>query len=103
MSRIVKADVNVEEAIPFIFSLSPNHPNPFNPATSIPFTLATESEITLTVYNIAGEKVLTLADGNYSAGAHSLDWNASEFASGVYFCQLRAGDFVETRKMTLVK
>ena len=100
---IVSDDVSVSTSSPYTFSTSSNHPNPFNPITSIPFTLATESEITLTVYNTAGEKVATLADGNFSAGRYSLDWNASEFASGVYFYRLTAGDFVETRKMMLVK
>jgi len=92
-----------EEPTPSPVTLSPNHPNPFNPVTSIPFTLATESEITLIVYNVAGEKVATLADGQFSAGAHSVSWNASAVASGMYFYRLTAGKFEETRKMTLVK
>jgi len=97
------APTAVEYESPITFTLSPNHPNPFNPTTSIPFTLAADSKITLTIYNIAGEKVATLADGNFHAGSHSLDWDASSHASGVYFYKLTAGNVEQTRKMTLVK
>ncbi len=100
---IGNASVAVETALPTEFALSQNHPNPFNPVTTIPFSLAEDSEITLVVYNIAGEKVATLAEGQFSAGSHSVDWNAGEFASGIYFCRLNAGKFEQTRKMTVVK
>ncbi len=89
--------------LPSEFALSQNHPNPFNPVTTIPFSLAEDSEITLVVYNIAGEKIATLAEGQFSAGRHNIDWNAGEFGSGIYFCRLNAGKFEQTRKMTVVK
>jgi uncharacterized Fe-S center protein len=66
------------------FSLGNNNPNPFNPATSIPFSLSRESYITIAVYTITGEKVATLAEGNFSAGMHEVTWNASGHASGTY-------------------
>ena len=95
--------VSVKEGTPHIFSLSPNHPNPFNPVTSIPFSLAHESEISLDIYTVTGEKVTTLAESSFKAGSHSIDFDASEYSSGVYFYRITAGDFIETRKMMLVK
>ncbi len=85
------------------FSLSQNSPNPFNPVTSIPFSLGKESEVTLAVYNIAGEKVATLADNRFSAGSHNVSWEASGYASGVYFYRITAGEYTETKKMILIK
>jgi hypothetical protein len=93
----------VEDAEPSAFTLSANYPNPFNPATSIPFSLAGESKVTLAVYNVAGHKVATLVDGVLSAGAHEVAWDASDFASGVYFCRLETGGMSKTMKMTLMK
>lgn len=92
-----------QEKTPGIFSLSPNYPNPFNPSTTIPFTLPSKSHVNLTVYNALGEKVATLADGMYTAGAHTAVWKADGFASGVYFCRMGAGKFNETRRMLLIK
>lgn len=85
------------------FTLGSNTPNPFNPVTSIPFSLGEDSHITLSVYNITGEKVATLANGNFSAGTHEIAWNASGHASGVYFYRLSVGGIVRTGKMTLIK
>jgi len=95
--------VSVNDNTPQVFTLHQNSPNPFNPATSIPFTLASEAHVRMNVYNSSGNKVATLADSNFSAGRHSVDWNAEGNASGVYFCRIVAGDFEDTLKMTLVK
>ena len=100
---IVSGDVAVASHTPHSFTLSQNSPNPFNPVTSIPFTLGSESLVSLSVYNIAGEVVAEVAEGRFTAGAHNVNWNASEFASGVYFYRIVADDFIETRKMMLVK
>ncbi len=93
----------VENTTPTAITLSQNSPNPFNPVTSIAFTLPKDSHVSLVVYDIGGRKIATLMDGNCSAGKHSVDWNASEFASGIYFCRMEAGGVSETRKMTLLK
>jgi len=93
----------VGEAIPAVFSLAQNVPNPFNPVTSISFSLPDERRATLIVYTAAGTKAATLADGVFSAGTHEITWNASDFPSGVYLCRLRAGTFDKTVKMALVK
>jgi len=88
---------------PLAFSLGRNRPNPFNPSTLIPFILARDCRVRLTVYNLAGERVAELVDGVLPAGAHEVTWNASGLASGVYLVRLEAGGFVGTGKMTLVK
>jgi len=89
--------------IPATYVLRPNIPNPFNATTRIPFGLPQAGNITLTVYNIAGQLVETLVDGHMQAGYHSVTWDCSRHSSGIYFYKLSAGDFVATKKMNLVK
>jgi len=88
---------------PAAFSLGTNRPNPFNPSTSIPFTIGAETRVALTVYDVTGAKVATLTDGVLPAGRHEAVWNAAGFPSGVYFYRLKAGAFEDTGKMMLVK
>jgi hypothetical protein len=93
------------------FQLQQNYPNPFNPVTTIEFDLPKSSEVTLKVFNILGEEVATLLSASLLAGTHSLEWDASNLASGVYLYRLQAGDpsqnagqgYVETRKMVLMR
>jgi len=80
-----------------------NYPNPFNPWTTISFRLPVASEVTLTVYNVMGQKVATVADGFYEAGEHDCTWDGSTVASGVYFYRLETPGYAETRKMILMK
>ena len=80
-----------------------NFPNPFNPATEISFTLPRQAEVKLEVFNIMGQKVTTLIDGQMNAGEHSCVWDGSDVASGVYFYRLETPDFVDTKKMVLMK
>jgi len=80
-----------------------NSPNPFNPATEISFTLPEAAQVKLEVFNITGQRVATLVEAELDAGHHAVTWDASASASGVYFYKLTAGDFVETKKMMLVK
>jgi hypothetical protein len=90
-------------AIPAKFILAQNYPNPFNPSTTIEFDLPKSSEVTLKVFNILGEEVATLVSDRLSAGSYSYEWNASHLASGVYLYRLKAGDYIETRKMVLMQ
>jgi hypothetical protein len=100
----------VEETatLPSAFSLSPAYPNPFNPSTTIRFTLPQPGEAELAIYNLLGQKMATLARGVQEAGPHTLAWNGRdeygrELSSGVYLCRLRAGGRVETRKLLLLR
>ncbi|MCX8057606.1 MAG: T9SS type A sorting domain-containing protein, partial [Ignavibacteria bacterium] len=86
------------------FNLYQNYPNPFNPNTTIKFSLPEKSEVTLKLYNSLGQEVKTLIDGKeFDRGIHNLIVNLSEFSSGTYIYQIRAGSKVLTRKMTLIK
>ena len=84
-------------------SLSQNFPNPFNPVTSIGYVLPTDMKVALTVYDVNGRVVERLVDGFQSGGEHMIEWNATGIASGVYFYRLQTRDFVETRRMILLK
>ncbi len=95
--------VAVEDDAPAAFSVAQNSPNPFNPTTTINFTLAHDSQVSIDVYNIAGQKVDTLANDFMTSGSHSVVWDASGFAAGVYFYTATTGDFSKTMKMTLLK
>ena len=98
------ADNNNSLTMPNEFSLRQNYPNPFNPTTTIEFSIAASSHVSLDVYNILGEKVATLVNDNLNAGQHSIVFNASShLASGIYIYQLRAGNMVVEKKMTLLK
>ncbi len=89
--------------LPYEFSLSQNYPNPFNPATTIAYSLPTAQQVNLTVFNVLGQKVVTLVDGRQEAGRYTVDWEASEHSSGVYFYRLTTDNNTETRKMLLLK
>ncbi len=80
-----------------------NHPNPFNPTTDISFRLPEAGYVKLEVYNLVGQRVAVLADGEFSTGSHTVTWDASRFASGVYFYHLSTESIVLTKKMVLLK
>lgn len=88
--------------IPLTF-FSQNYPNPFNPETEIRYTIPVDCQVNLEVYNLVGQKVATLVDGEQKAGYRIAKWDASPFASGIYFYRIQAGDFVQTTKMVLLK
>ncbi len=90
-------------SVPNMYSLSQNYPNPFNPATMIEYQLNEKSFVTLTLFDVLGRRVATLVNGEQTGGSHFANWDASAFASGVYFYRLKAGDFIETKKMLLMK
>jgi len=89
-------------SIPTEFTLSQNYPNPFNPTTTIGFGLPVASDYSLTIYNVNGQEVATFS-GAAEAGEHTIDWDASLNASGIYFYRLEANGFSATKKMVLVK
>ena len=90
-------------AIPSDYFLAQNHPNPFNPETTITFGIPEAGQVKLTVYNIMGQKVATVFDGNLNAGQHQMVWNAAEMSTGIYFYQLTSGEFTSIKKCILMK
>lgn len=98
--------VGVEDepnTIPSSFRLEQNFPNPFNPSTTIEFSLPSRSHVRLSVWNVIGQEVATLVSEEKEAGIHRTVWDAGTLPSGIYFSRLEAKDFRAVRKMALVK
>jgi len=93
----------IDGIIPVNFELSQNFPNPFNPTTKINFAIPQAGNVRLSVYNVLGQEVATLINGFKNAGNYSIEWNASELASGIYIYQLQSGSINISKKMTLLK
>jgi len=89
--------------IPDVFSLSQNYPNPFNPTTKINFAVPKSAFVSLKIFDVTGREVANLVNNTMAPGYHSVDFNASAFASGVYFYRIEAADFVDTKRMMLIK
>ncbi|MBI4547437.1 MAG: T9SS type A sorting domain-containing protein [Ignavibacteriae bacterium] len=85
------------------FALHQNYPNPFNPRTDIRLQLADYSHVVLKVFNILGQEIVTLLNEVKEPGEYTVEWDASEFSSGVYFYRMRAGNFTDVKKMLLAK
>ena len=92
-----------ESTKPQKFALLQNYPNPFNPTTAISYQLSAFSHVNLKVFDMLGRKVATLVKEVKPAGTYNLQWDASNFPSGIYFYQLTAGGFTQIKKMVLVK
>lgn len=91
------------KTLPEEFNLNQNYPNPFNPSTIISFDLPVDSEVELTVFNSIGQEVATLVNRNLSAGYHTIEFDAANLSSGIYFYKLKTENFVQTRKMVLLR
>jgi hypothetical protein len=96
-------EVLVGNPAPSDYALHQNYPNPFNPVTIINYSLPLKSQVELVVYNTLGEEVIQLVNEEKEAGSYSVQLNATGLSSGIYFYQLQAGSFVETKKMVLMK
>jgi len=94
---------NIGQEVPEEYGLSANFPNPFNPSTEIGFSLPAASHVRLEIFNIVGQRVITLIDGRREAGYHSVVWDGRNVASGMYLYRLEADGFVSTKKMILLK
>jgi hypothetical protein len=91
------------EELPVEFTLNQNYPNPFNPTTNIRFGLPESADVTLEVYTVLGQRVMTLVNENRSAGWHTVSFNGAGLSSGVYVYRIQAGGMVQTKKLILVK
>lgn len=94
---------DVKEELPFDYSLAQNYPNPFNPTTQIKYSIAKAGVVTLKIYDILGRQVAELVNGYQDAGKYSIDFNASQLASGVYIYRIESSSFKSVKKMMLIK
>ena len=103
MNNISDVEDYTNELLLNKFELSQNFPNPFNPTTKIKYQIAELSFINIKVYDVLGNEIAILVNEEKSAGEYEIEFNGSEFTSGIYFYQLRAGSFIQTKKMILLK
>jgi photosystem II stability/assembly factor-like uncharacterized protein len=106
-SAIIVTEINenkkASRQIPIQFKLYQNYPNPFNPVTMINYQLPMINDVELSIYNLLGQKVATLVDERQQAGYHQIEWDASGFASGIYYYRIQAGEFYNVKKMLLLR
>jgi hypothetical protein len=100
---IITGVKNEQNIIPGTYNLFQNYPNPFNPVTQISFALPVAGNVNLVVYDILGREVATLVNDYRTAGTHTVNFDASRIASGVYMYKITSGDFTDTKKMVLIK
>jgi hypothetical protein len=97
------SSLEVDGVTPAEFVLKQNYPNPFNPSTKIGFTLPSESNVRISIYNLIGQKVAEIVNAKFDAGNHSIDFNAAKLSSGIYFYKIEAGSFTAVKKLQLMK
>lgn len=102
-SSCLISGINLTGEIPDEFSLHQNYPNPFNPVTKISFDLPKNNQTRLTVYDALGREVELLLNKNLKAGSYEVEWNAERYSSGIYFYELKSGEFTDKKKMVLIK
>jgi hypothetical protein len=93
----------ISDDLPREYTLFTNYPNPFNPATEIEYDLPKAGRVTLNIYDITGKRVAALVDHDQAPGRYRVRFDASNLASGIYFCQLNAGEFTARNKMLLIR
>ena len=103
VKEMISSVRQVTNNIPKQFILADNYPNPFNPSTTIQFSLPKASFVILNIYNSLGQEVARLVTQQMNAGIYKTEWNAIGFSSGIYFYRLKAGSFTETKKLVLLK
>jgi len=102
INTMINANTNTS-IIPEKYSLSQNYPNPFNPVTRIKYDIPKQGFVTMKIYDVLGREVRTLVNEVKQAGNYSVEFNASELSSGVYFYRLESNDFTDIKRMILVK
>jgi ligand-binding sensor domain-containing protein len=103
LSEMITSVNQTHVQLPENYSLSQNYPNPFNPSTTIRYALPSSANVRLTIYDLLGREIETLVDEEQSAGWKEVEWNASTFSSGIYFYKLVSGNFIDVKKMLVVK
>ncbi len=93
----------MDKISPNNYTLFQNYPNPFNPNTKIRYFIPEDGNVKITIYNILGQKVTELVNGNIKAGKYETEFNGSNFASGVYIYRIKTDNFVQSKKMILLK
>jgi hypothetical protein len=101
-ARVQSSDA-AEAPLPLEFELQLSYPNPFNPATTIPFALPRDTKVIINIFDISGRLIDTLVDSYYPAGYHNVTFDAAGLPSGIYFARLTAGEFTQTQKLVLLK
>jgi Secretion system C-terminal sorting domain/BNR/Asp-box repeat len=96
-------EVEVEINLPLEYSLDQNYPNPFNPTTTIRYAIPQDNFVSIKLYDVLGNEVITLVNEQRQAGRYEMLFNAADIASGVYYYQIKAGDFIQTKKLLLMK
>jgi hypothetical protein len=102
-TSVLSNAIQVNAGVPLAFALNQNYPNPFNPTTKISYSVPTTGLVTLKVYNITGEEVATLVNEVKAPGNYNIDFNASKLASGVYFYKMTSNNFMQVKKLSLLK
>jgi hypothetical protein len=92
-----------QDASPHTFTLSQNYPNPFNPSTTIDYSIPKESFVTIKVYDLLGRELTTLVNEEKSAGNYNVSFNAGNLSSGIYFYRMHADNFIQTKKLVLIR
>ncbi len=95
--------VPVNENIPLKFELSQNFPNPFNPTTTIQFTVNSNQIIILKIFDVLGRELATLVNEKLDSGKYEVNWDGTRYSSGIYFYSIKAGNWMQTRKMLMIK
>ncbi len=95
--------INADLSATYFYHLSNNYPNPFNPSTKITYSIPKRSNVSLKVFDLLGREVAELVNSEIEAGDNEVIFNASKLSSGIYFYRLQASDFIQTKKMILLK
>jgi len=99
----IVTDVELNEFVPQAATLFPNYPNPFNPSTVINYSVPKQGNVTIIVYDALGREVRTLINEEKAAGSYTTEFNAANLSSGIYYYQIRADEFIQTKKMVLLR
>jgi hypothetical protein len=93
----------LNQKLPYSFALNQNYPNPFNPVTKINYELPNTNNVDISIFNLLGQRITTLVNEKQNAGSYQVEWDASVFASGIYYYRIEAGEFQDVKNMILIK